>query len=707
MAVLSKAGCNMGACHGNQNGKGGFKLSLRGQDAAFDFHAIAREFAGRRVNAFDPDASLLLQKPSMAVAHEGGMRLRPDSLEYDILRKWIAAGAQADSGDLPTVRGLHATPQDSILTAPQSSIPLNVQVEWSDGRVTDVTRLACYETSDPRVKITPTGVVEFVEPGEATILVRYLDVQQPVRVAQIPNRSDFVWQAPPGEGANLVDRHIEQRLKALRINPSLPCADHEFIRRATLDLLGILPTTAEVQAFLADSATDKREKLIDSLLQRPEFAESWATKWADILRVEEKYLDSKGVRATYEYLRGSLAANKPLDQLCRELVSTTGSTYDQPASNYYRALRDPISRAEATAQVFLGIRLQCAKCHNHPFDRWTQEDYYRWTAVFSRIDYDILKNLRRDDNDKHEFIGEQIVKETKSGEVTNPLTQQPAEPRFLGGADALPQNESRLATLGQWLTARDNRQFARALANRIWFYLLGQGLVEPVDDFRAANPATHPELLEALADELINSGYDLRRFITLVMRSQTYQRSYLTNASNSGDEGHYARTIPRRLPAEALLDAICQVTGSSIDWAGQPDGTRAAQRAGVGTRRKRAESGDVEKFLKSFGKPPRLTNCECERSSAGTIGQSLQLLSGPLLQELLADPDNRLSTWLQNGKSPEEIINELWWTALSRPPTQAELTQALAHWHRQEDPRRTLEDFAWALINSHEFWFRR
>lgn len=705
-AVFTKAGCNLGACHGNQNGKGGFKLSLRGQDPAADALASAREFAGRRVNLFAPEESLLLLKPSMGVAHEGGMKLKHGSPDYEVVRRWIAAGGPLDPPDMPRVRSLAATPRETILTEPDRAVQLRVEAELTDGTRRDVSRWACYDPADPLVTISPAGLVTFNQPGETVILVRYLDAQQPVRVANIATRPDFAWSDPPEN--NLIDRQIHARLKALRMNPSEPATDAEFVRRITLDLLGILPSVEEAKAFVNDPAPDKRARLIDALFQRPEFAEFWALKWADLLRVEEKVIDAKGVRATYEYLRAGMAANKSLDQLSRELVATTGSTYDRPAANYYRALRDPISRSEATAQVFLGVRLQCAKCHNHPFDRWTQDDYYRWTAVFARIDYQILENRRRDDNDKHEFIGEQLVVAKNDGEMTDPRTNKPAPPRLLGAGNELPPDAQRLDELARWLTAPDNRQFARATVNRVWHQMYGRGLVEPVDDFRLANPATHPELLEELTDGFIAGGYDLRQLLKLIATSRTYQRGGQPNETNAADETHYARTLPRRLGAEPLLDAICQVTGAQLDMAGLPEGLRAAQRPGVGAKRKRGGGdSDADKFLRTFGKPVRLTNCECERSTAGTIGQSLQLLSGPLLQELLAQKENNLARWAADPRVAEETIDEIWWTALTRSPTPMERAKVLELWNGSTDRHKLLEDVIWALVNSREFWFRR
>lgn len=709
-ALLSKSGCNAGACHGNATGKGGLKLSLRNQDAPFDYKALVKEHTGRRVDSFVPDRSLLLAKPLMNVAHEGGQRFTTDSPEANLLRRWIAAGAPNDPPNTPKVKSIRVTPADLILRAPEDRFQFNVVATFSDGTEQDVTRWACYDPVEPRVTITPEGAATFVRDGETTVLVRYLSAQKPVRVALVPQRAEFFWN--DAESLNNVDEIVHARLRELQINPSPTASDAEFIRRLSLDLLGVLPTVEEAKAFIADKSPDKRAKLIDAWLARPEYAELWALRWADLLREEEKYLDLKGVRALHEWLRASFAANRPLDEFARELVSTTGSTYDHPAANYYRALRDPVTRGEATAQVFLGTRLQCAKCHNHPFDRWTQDDYHQWTAVFARIDYDILENARRDKNDKHEFIGEQRVKVLSTGDITNPRTNKTAEPRLLGVKTPLDGKTPRLKALAEWLTGADNKQFARAMANRLWHSVMGRGIVDSVDDFRASNPPSHPALLDYLADELVKSGYDQRHVLRLILNSATYQRSSVTNPTNIDDEQHYARAIPRKLSAEILLDTLCQVTGSELDWASLPDGSRSVQRAGLGARRRKEPSTDLDKFLRSFGKPPRLTNCDCERSTAGTISQSFQMLSGPLPAELLAQPDNQLDRWAKSQLPVAHLIEEIWWTTLTRAPTSEELqtaTQLLSS-DKARDPkerRAVLEDLLWALVNSHEFQLRR
>jgi hypothetical protein len=716
MAVLSKAGCNAGTCHGNQNGKGGFKLSLRGQDPGADYLALSRDQFGRRANPLDPEQSLVLLKPSMQLAHEGGLRLKHGSLEYEILRRWIAGGMPAERSDAPRLERIEVQPTEQVLVS-NGELPLNVTAYFTDGTNRDVTRLAVYEPSASIVSASPEGQIRFADFGEATVIVRYLNQQAPVRLAYVPARQDFVWSNPPA--ANYIDEHVFAKMKSLRMNPSELAGDSEFIRRAYLDALGVLPTADEARAFVADQASNKRARLIDRLLERPEFAEHWALKWSDLLKNEEKVVDPTGVKLFHEWIRDSFAANKPLDRFVRELIGSRGSTYENPPANFYRANRDAITRAEATAQLFLGVRLGCAKCHNHPFDRWTQEDYYRWAALFARVDYKIVANNRPDDNDKHQFDGEQVVLMKESGEVEDPRTGEAMDPRFLGEAEllAVDDTQDRLLPLAAWLTSAENELFVRSQANRIWYHLMGRGLVEPIDDFRATNPAVNPDLLDALADDLVRSGFDARHLVRVIMNSRTYQLSAEPNETNAGDEVNFSRAIVKRLPAEELLDALTDVIGGTHRLYDSPEGTRAGQAWGVGAfqrrpmgqRRgqRRGMQNDAEKFLKLFGKPPRLLTCECERATDATLGQAFQLLSGPTIHRMLTDKDNRLAKLLAASDSPVEIVDELYWSALARAPTEDERVALVQHMEQSGDWRAAVEDIAWSVVNSKEFLLRR
>ncbi|HKQ40273.1 MAG TPA: DUF1549 and DUF1553 domain-containing protein, partial [Verrucomicrobiae bacterium] len=474
-----------------------------------------------------------------------------------------------------------------------------------------------------------------------------------------------------------------------------------FVRRAYLDVLGILPTAEEARAFVADKAKDKRAQLIDRLLERPEFPDFWALKWADLLRNEEKVLDRKGVQLFHRWIRQSIAEDKPLDQFVRELLSARGSTYAQPAGSYLRALRDPITRAESTAQVFLGTRLQCAKCHNHPFDHWTQTDYYDWAEVFSPVQYKVLENNRRDRLDTHEFAGEQIVWAGNEKPVINPKTTKPAQKRFLGETGA-----ERAEMLAHWLTQQP--MFAQSQVNRIWYNLIGRGIVDPIDDFRATNPASNAGLLDALAKEFVRSKFNLRHMVRLIMNSRTYQLSSVPNETNGDDEANFSHATIQRLSAEQLLDAQSLVTGAPLQFDGYPAGMRATQLPGVrAVRTRERKPSDEDQFLMTFGKPMRLLTCECERSSETSMGQAFHLISGPTINDLLTASENRLSRLLMNGKSPAAMVQELYWSALARPANVKELDKAVAVISEARDRRAALEDLTWALLNAKEFLLRR
>lgn len=708
MAVLSKAGCNQGACHGNQNGKGGFKLSLRGEDPDFDFQSLTRDMLARRTDPLRPAQSLLLQKATASLPHEGGKRFAVDSPEYTILHNWIAGGIQADPKKVPTLRRLEVTPTSQVLVEPADRVQIQVKATFSDGSVRDVTRLACYETSGMAVAITLEGEARRERMGESTILVRYLDRRAAVQLAFVPARPDFTWKDVPEN--NFIDRHVFTKLRSLRTLPSELCSDSVFLRRAYLDTLGLVPTAAEAREFLADPRPDKRARLIDRLLERPEFADTWALKWSDLLRNEEKVLDRKGVQAFHQWIRQSIADGKPLNDFARELIAARGSTYSHPQANFYRALRDPQARAEATAQVFLGIRLQCARCHNHPFDQWTQHDYHSLAAFFARVDYRILENNRTDKLDAHEFDGEQIVLMAREGDVKHPRSGDVLRPLLLGAATPqLGDSADRLQLLADWVARPENPFFARAQVNRIWFHLMGKGLVEPNDDFRASNPPVNGPLLEALTADFARHKFDLRHTVRTIMTSRTYQLASLANDTNRDDETNFSHPLVRPLQAEQLLDSFAGVIGVPVKFNGHPLGLRAAQLPGVPTfRRTRGQAPTpAEQFLKVFGKPERLLTCECERSDDTTLNQAFQLLTGELMNEMLSEKDNRIGRLLAAKKSNRDIVIAFYLTALCRLPSDNELETTEALIARSKDRRAALEDVVWGLVNAKEFLLRR
>ncbi len=715
MAVLSKAGCNAGTCHGNQNGKGGFRLSLRGQKAEFDYRWLVRDSGGRRVDRLTPERSLILRKPAGELAHEGGVRFRRNSLEYRILHEWLADGAPGPGDNTPGLKRIEVTPRAQVVIDPEAEVQLKVTAHFSDGHRRDVTRLAVYETTNLNADADHFGLVARKSFGETTVMVRFLNQQVSVQLAFIPARTDFEWSDPPAN--NYIDDLTFAKLRTLRVNPSKKCDDHVFVRRVYLDAIGMLPTADEARRFVADTRSNKRAELIDALLERTEFADLWALKWSDILRNEEKVLDPKGVEVFHAWIRDDILQGKPVDQFVRELILGEGSTYKIPPANFWRANRDPLTRGETTARLFLGTRMQCAKCHNHPFGRWTQDDYYSWAALFARLDYKLVDNKRQDKLDKNEFNGEQIVLVKDSGEVTHPETGATAPPKLLGdrilesGSD-----DDRLKSLAEWLTAPDNDLFAKSQANFIWYHLMGRGLVEPIDDFRVTNPAVNPPLLDALARDFVEHDFDLRHLVRRILNSRVYQLSSEPNETNADDESNFSHAIVRRLPAEVLLDAQSQVLDAPAEFNGYPRGMRAVQIPGVRKVRRRSKPpADGDRFLVTFGKPERQLACECERSNETTLKQAFVFISGAGLNQRLGELGNRLETLVNRCQSDGELITELFWTALSRPPSNDELQAAkrmLTGVSSEAGTRHgerfaAVQDLAWALLNAKEFIFRR
>ncbi len=736
-AVLAKAGCNMGACHGNLNGKGGFRLSLRGQSPHDDYQWLMKEYSRRRLNLMEPAQSLILLKPTSAVSHQGGTRFRTDSLEYSILSRWLKDGAPGPDENEVKLTNLVVLPEDSVVRAPRDSIQLRVMARFSDGSTADVTSLAVYEPSNLVAEVSAGGLVHRLKDGESTIGVRFLNNQLAIRIAFVPRTSRKRIRFP--DAVNYVDEFVFAKLRKLGIQPAELTDDSEFVRRAFLDALGLLPTGEEARAFVDNSNLNKRATLIDSLLERPEFSDRWALIWSDLLRNEEKVLDSTGVDVYHRWIRNSFEQRKPLDQFVRELIVATGSTYEVPTANYWRANRTPDVRAETTARTFLGIRLQCAKCHNHPFDRWTQDDYYDWATLFSGIHYEeVGDNKRSDKFDKNEFIGEQIVKYAFKEEYTNARTKAPASPRFLGDATQTEAEEKdRLNSLARWVTSAENQWFVRSQVNRIWYHVMGRGLVEPVDDLRVTNPPVNPALLNALSQAFVDSGFDVRALVRQIMISSTYQLSSQPNATNVNDQQNFSRAIVKRLDAEVLLDAQNQAIGLPARFNGYELGIRAGQIPGVRKIRWRQEapsSGDL--FLATFGKPDRMMACECERSNETTLNQVFFLVSDKGIGERMNENESRVRQLAESEVSDAELVELVYWRTLSRAPSHAELvfaTNYLAHAEglstasavvskgrrkdraevapldltiRTQQRLKNVQDLTWALLNAKEFVFR-
>lgn len=699
--VLTRAGCNLGACHGAQTGKGELTLSLRGENPVLDHKALVEHF----VNLGSPEKSFLLRKATLEVKHEGGRRFEKDSESYGLLLRWIAEGAKRDLPGEPTLVRLTASPEEKVLFEPETSIQLAVTAHYSDGTSREVNRWAIFEPTSLNVEVSTEGLVESHRSGETTVNIRYLGQQAPVRLAFVPERPGFVWSNSPAH--NFIDEILQKRWRTLRLNPSDPCDDATFLRRVHLDLLGLIPTEKETNTFLTDPDPNKRAKLVDDLLQRPEFSDFWALKWADLLRVEEKVLDNRGVAAFHGWIRKSIAENKSLDRFAREVVSSLGSTYEVAASNYYRSLRAPDQRAEAVAQIFLGVRLNCAKCHNHPFERWTMDDYYQFSAVFDGIGYEIKENKRYDKNDQNNFVGEQVVKFIDKRELKDPRTKTDPTPRLLGESKPLAADPKRLEKLGAWMTSPDHPLFARAQINRVWFHLMGRGIVDPVDDFRATNPPVNPALLDALAADFVKHGFDLRHAIRTICASHAYQLASAPNETNVDDEIHFTHALPRRLSAEQLLDSAYLALGGLPTFEGYDDPLRAAQLPGVQAvyRPKNPTNGD--RFVRLFGKPPRLTNSDTERTTDTSLAQVFELTSGATLNELLTRKGNRIDQLFAESLSEEDLVNRLYRIVLTRSPNSEELGATAAYLKRSENRREAVEDLAWSLLNAKEFLLRQ
>jgi hypothetical protein len=684
--AFSQAGCNMGACHGTPTGKGGFRLSLRGYLPDQDFVTLTREAGGRRIDPLAADTSMILRKPLGELPHEGGLRLVRGTKTFEMLHDWIAEGAKDDPKAAAAVR-LEIRPGARVLNAPATTQQVAVVVHHADGTSRDVTPICYYNSSNPEIAdVDASGYVAFKGRGEVAVIAHYLDLVANVRLTHLVEVPGFQVAEVPQD--NAIDRAVFAKLNRMRVKPSEPCTDSEFVRRAYLDGIGVLPTPEEVRAYQADPSAERRERVVDGLLARPEFVDFWALKLADVLRSNGRLIQPKGAYVFNRWIRESLEQNKPMDRFVRELLTAEGSTFKNPAANYYRISRDPENSVETTAQLFLGVRIQCAKCHNHPFERWTQDDYYGFAAFFSRVR-----------QKKGNLPDEEVIFATNGGDVRQPRTGQVMKPKALGGPvlDTSSPGDDRRTKLAAWLTGPDNPFFAKSLVNRVWYHLMGRGIVEPVDDFRDSNPASNDELIDGLAAEFTKGGYDLRKLIRSILVSRTYALSAQTNALNADDTLYFSHAYTKLLPAEVLLDAISTVTGTTTSFDGLPKGTRATQ----------IPDGKMENpFLKTFGRPARELACECEREGDANLSQALQLIGGATVNGKLRDDNGRMAQLAKGGKSPEEITRDLYLVALGREPNSTEVAAAVKHLTSGGDRRQAVEDLGWVLINSKEFLFR-
>ncbi|TVQ00603.1 MAG: DUF1549 domain-containing protein [Planctomycetaceae bacterium] len=688
LVALSKQGCNSGACHGSPSGKGMFRLSLRAFDAKLDELTLIREDYGRRLNPIDPDQSLLLLKPLMKVTHGGGKQIKPDDEAYAILRDWIAEGAQTDPEGTPRCVRLEVVPGNKrVLRLEEGSQQFAATAHFADGSRRDVTHLVAYESSDQSVaEVDVHGLVTPNRRGEAVILVRFLEHIESVPLMFIEQIADFVWQEPTPH--NYVDELVNAKLRQLQYLPADTCSDSEFIRRVHLDLIGILPTVERTREFLADESPDKRSRLIDELLLRDEFAKFWALKWGDLLKMTGKLVGNEGIYKYHRWVEEAFRTNMPYDEFARALLTTSGSTLANPPANFYRTATDMNECVENISQVFLGARLQCAKCHNHPFERWTQDNYYGLGAFFNRVE-------RR----KTQRPGEMFIWHSSSGEVTQPRTGETLQPwaPVVGSLD-LADDVDRREAFANWLIDPDNPFFARMEVNRIWAQLFARGIVDPIDDFRDSNPPSNESLLDTLAKDFADSGFDRRHVLRVILNSRTYQASYVTTPLNRDDSLYFSHQQPRLLGAEQLLDAINHVVGLDQPFGGLPANTKATH----------LPAPDLVKidFLKVFGQPERTTVCACERVDDSNLGMAIELFNGPTIHDKLRAEATRYRTGLAAGKTPQELIEELYLAAFCRYPSEEESAAASEHVAKQESPQAALEDIAWALLNTDEFLFQ-
>ncbi|MFT4558129.1 MAG: hypothetical protein ACI93T_001828 [Porticoccaceae bacterium] len=686
LAALSKAGCNSGACHGSPSGKGGFRLSLRAFDPPLDILTLRSEFFGRRTNSLNPNESLLLQKPLMEVAHGGGRRLKKGEPAWQALHNWIGEGLQVDKPETPSLTRIEILPRKRVLRDASDRQQLSVNGYFSDGTVRDLTALTVFTSSNESVaSVNNNGLVEKTGRGETAILGRYLDGMATADVTFLEEVPGFKWSNPPEN--NFVDTHSFNKLKQLQILPSDVCTDEEFLRRAYLDLTGRLPRIDETQAFLAGAVGDRRAKLIDTLLEADDFAEFWTLKWSDILRSNSKKLTTTGVHKFQRWVYDGIRTDKGIDKLAHELLTASGSVFENPAASYWRASRDPNDATETTAQLFLGIRIQCAKCHNHPFEKWSQDNYYGIAAAFTRIGRQ--KGAKPD---------EEIIHVTRSGEMKQPRTGQTMKVHLLLKGDVdVPADQDRRRVFADWLVSAENPFFSRSAVNRIWGHLMGRGIVEPVDDFRDSNPPSNAELLDTLAEQFAKNGFSRKWAIRTIMNSRVYQLSSKKNDFNADDEIYASHATPRLLSAEQLLDAICQVTNVSESFKGLPAGTRAVALPDPPTD---------HYFLKVFGQPQREMACQCERSSESNLSQALQMINGPTVHNKLRADNGRIHQMAKAEKKDDEIITTLYLAALARNPVEAELNAARKHIAGSTDRLLALEDVGWAILNSKEFLFQ-
>jgi hypothetical protein len=706
LPVLSRTGCAQAACHAKQGGKNGFQLSVLSFDPEADYGAVVRQADSRRVNRLEPGRSLLLLKATLAVPHGGGRRFTESSREYRLLSRWIAEGSPYGKPADPVLTRVELEPKERVLQ-PRQKQQLLATAVYSDGSRRDVTRAAEYRSNETSIaEVGESGAVQASNlAGEAAVMVRYMG-QVAVSYVSVPLGKAVpasVYQAQARH--NFIDDLVYRKLAKLNLVPSGLCDDATFLRRASLDLTGTLPTAAETRAFLAECDAERsaaptpprptptpvpalqaRTRLVDALLNRPEYADYWATRWVNLLLVDRDPLFPKGAFAYDRWVREAFRANRPFDWFAREIVTASGETYRDGPANFYRALATPVEQAKSLSQLFLGVRIDCAQCHHHPNERWSQDDFYSMAAFFARV------------RQKGGAEFERVVYVAPEGEVKHPKTDAVLAPRPLGGEPPqIGPDDDRREHLARWITAPENPLFARAIVNRMWGLVMGVGLVEPVDDVRVTNPASNEALLDALAKDFVARGYDLKHLLRTITASAAYQRSSKATPNNARDTRNYSRYYVKRLTAEVLLDAVGQVTGVPEVFAGHPAGTRSIQMW---------DNKLPVEFLEVFGRPSRLSVCECDRPADGSVSQVLHLMNGAAIQNRLTADKGTVAALDGSRKPADEIVQELYLSVYNRPPQPDELKAAGAAFTRPGTTRRgAIEDLLWVLMNSPEFVF--
>jgi mono/diheme cytochrome c family protein len=691
MPVLTAAGCNTGSCHGSARGQDGFHLSLYGFDPKGDHFRLTTEMAGRRINLAVPEESLLLTKAIGAVPHTGGNLLKTDSPFYETLIAWIRGGAEFDKAEIPSPVEIEVRPKQLVLTGSDVRVPFSVRALYSDGTDRDVTTLTHFSTSnDNSVTIDARkGLAASKNRGEAFLLARFHTFTEGSQAIVVP--ADLAYQKPEFAAFNYIDSHVAEKLNKLRIIPSELADDESFLRRVFLDIVGVPPTVAEREKFLADTRKEKRDALVDELLGRKEFTEMWVMKWAELMQIRTfnngpQQVSYKAALNYYQWLRERIAGNVPFNELVKELLSAKGGTFSSPATNFFQIEQDVLKLTENVAQVFMGTRIQCAQCHNHPFDRWTMDDYYSFASFFAQVKRKPAEDPR-----------ERVVFD-EGGEIQNPVTKQNMTPKFLGGPKPEIKGQSRRESVAGWLASPENPWFARNVVNIVWAHFNGVGIVDPVDDVRVSNPPSNPELLDALAEKFVSYNYDFKKLVRDICTSRTYQLSTRTNETNVADTRNFSHAMIRRVRAEVLLDCISQVTATPNKFKGLPLGARAVQIA---------DGNTSNYFLTTFGRATRATVCSCEVKMEPNLSQALHLLNGDTTQQRIRQ-GKVVENLISEKKPPAEIIRHLYLTVLSRPPTDMESEKLLAAVAEKPEPaavREVLEDVFWALLNSKEFIF--